>query len=413
MSGIKSTVAIVKCSSYDQDKVNGAVKKGIDLLGGAEKFASEDEKILFKPNILAGADPKKCVTTHPTILEAVFECFKDSKATLQYGDSPAFGNTKSSSTNSGLHEVAEKYNVQLADFTESVTVEHKNPLNRKSFPLAKGVIEADGLISLPKLKAHGLTRLTGAIKNQYGCIPGMTKAAYHAKIPLIKEFSSFVVDINTYIKPRLYIMDAVMAMEGNGPNAGDPKHMGCIILSTDPVALDATACRIVDLDPEFVPTNIAGKRAGLGTFLEQDIELIGDAIEVFVDKSFKVVRKPALSLGDNPILRRIEGYLLDKPTIESSKCVKCGKCVKICPVEPVKALEWPGDKGKGVPQYDYYKCIRCFCCQETCPEKAITIRTPLIAPALGLISGILIFIGGVKAVIRRALRLITGKSKKQ
>lgn len=405
---IKSTVVVISCDSYDQLLVNNAVKKGLDLLGGKEKFAAPNEKILFKPNILAGADPEKCVTTHPAVLEAVFENFKDCGSRLQYGDSPAFGNTKASSSNAGLHKVAEKYNVELADFSESVNVEHENPLNRKTFPLAKGVLEADGLISIPKLKSHGLTRLTGAVKNQYGCIPGMTKAAYHAKIPIIKDFSAFVVDINTYIKPRLYIMDAVMAMEGNGPNAGDPKHIGCIIMSTDPVALDSTACRIIDLDPEFVPTNVAGKRAHLGIFLKEHIELIGDDIEQFVDKTFNVVRKPALSLGDNPLLRRIEGHLLDKPIIDESKCIKCGKCVRICPVEPKKALDWKGEPGKSIPDYDYFKCIRCFCCQETCPEKAITIKTPLIAPLLSLFSATLIFVGGVKAVIRRAIRKLKG-----
>ncbi len=411
MENLKSTVAILKCDSYNQTEVNSAIRKGLDLLGGAELFALPKEKILFKPNILAGADPEKCVTTHPAVLAAVFESFKDSGAILQYGDSPAFGNTKSSSTNAGLHAIAEKYGVELADFAESVNVEHKNPLNRKSFPLAKGVLDADGLISVSKLKSHGLTRLTGAVKNQYGCIPGMTKAAYHAKIPIIKDFSAFVVDINTYIKPRLYIMDAVMAMEGNGPNAGDPKHLGCILMSTDPVALDSTACRIIDLDPEFVPTNVAGKRAHLGTFLKEQIDLVGDDINQFIDKSFNVVRKPALSLGDNPLLRKIEGHLLDKPIIEASKCVKCGKCVRICPVEPKKALDWKGDPGKDIPVYDYIKCIRCFCCQETCPEKAITIRTPMIAPLLSLFSGTLIFIGGVKAVIRRAIRKIKGKKE--
>ena len=114
----------------------------------------------------------------------------------------------------------------------------------------------------------------------------MTKGEYHARFPEIYEFSQLLVDITSFVKARLYVMDAVYAMEGNGPQSGDPKKIGAILLSTDPVAIDSVACRIIDLDPSFAPPLKIGAQCGLGHTLDEQIELIGDPIESFIDKSF-------------------------------------------------------------------------------------------------------------------------------
>src|SRR4030066_1999962 len=100
-----------------------------------------------------------------------------------------------------------------------------------------------------------------------------------------------LVDLNTIIKPRLYIMDGIMAMEGNGPRSGKLKRLNVLLLSSDPIALDATACRIIDLNPEIVPTSKPGEKAGLGTYHIDNIELIGEAIESFLSPSFEVNRR--------------------------------------------------------------------------------------------------------------------------
>jgi Pyruvate/2-oxoacid:ferredoxin oxidoreductase delta subunit len=263
----------------------------------------------------------------------------------------------------------------LADFDSGRTVSHKDAVLVKSFIIANGVLDSDGLISLPKLKAHGFMNYTGAIKNQFGCVPGVLKGQYHAKLPDPDKFAAMLVDINTLIKPRLYIMDGITAMEGNGPRNGQPKQMNVLLLSTDPVALDATACRIIDLNPEMVPTSLAGEKAGFGTYHAENIEIVGEPLASFIDKSFVVNRTVPPSSTPGRVRNFIKNKITPRPVIDKVKCTQCGTCVRMCPVEP-KAVDWvKGDKSKP-PKHNYDRCIRCYCCQETCPEGAILVATP-------------------------------------
>jgi uncharacterized protein (DUF362 family)/Pyruvate/2-oxoacid:ferredoxin oxidoreductase delta subunit len=379
---VSSIVAIIQCDSYDSEEVYRAVQRGFDLLGGAQKFFTPGEKILLKPNVLAGNPPGQCVTTHPSVFEAVIRVLKPLGLLLSYGDSPAITSPEKAMKKCGLSPVAQTYEIPLADFENGVRIFHPAALIKNSFLLARGITEADGVVNLPKFKTHGLTRVTGAVKNLFGCVPGLTKAKTHAQFPLVNDFCSFLVDINTFVKPRLQIMDAVFAMEGNGPQSGKPKKLGCILMSTDPVALDATICRIVDVNPEFIPTCKIGRRAGLGTMRSDSIKLVGDAIELFTNATFDVVRHPPLFTRGKGFFRGITNTLVPKPVINAALCIACGKCVDICPVEP-KALAWKmPPSGKRPPVYTYSRCIRCFCCQETCPQKAISIRRHVLSVIL-------------------------------
>ena len=238
------------------------------------------------------------------------------------------------------------------------------------------MLDNDGLVSLPKLKTHGFLRYTGAVKNQFGCVPGFLKGQYHVKLPDPYDFAAMLVDINTLIKPRLYVMDGITAMEGNGPRSGKPKQLNVLLLSTDPIALDATACRIIDLSPEVVPTSKLGEKAGLGTYHVENIEIVGEPLAAFIDKSFNVNRTAPTPVGKSGrAMSFIKNQITQRPLIDKTKCTRCGTCVRMCPVEP-KAVDW--DKGNKTqpPRHNYDRCIRCYCCQETCPEGAISIVSP-------------------------------------
>ncbi len=372
---IRSKVAILRCESYEAGAVRSIVEKGINALGGASVFARTGETILLKPNWLAPDPPEKCTTTHPMVFKAVAEALRETGATLCYGDSPAFNAPLFVAQKTGFAEVAEKLGISLADFlTGSETVYEKGAQNKK-FMIARGVLASDGVISLPKLKTHGFQRFTGCIKNQFGCIPGAVKGEYHVKIQDPTDFARMLVDLDSFIKPRLYVMDAIMAMEGNGPRGGHPKKLNALLFSTDPVALDATACRIINCDPELVPTILWGKVAGSGTYSADEIELIGDPIESFIDRGYAIKREPAKPFQFKKILGLLKNHLVAKPYIIRDKCIKCGECIKVCPVNP-KAVNWQKGNKKRPPSYNYERCIRCFCCQELCPESAIVIKTP-------------------------------------
>jgi uncharacterized protein (DUF362 family) len=132
----------------------------------------------------------------------------------------------------------------------------------------------------------------GAIKNQFGCVPGILKGEFHLKLPDADDFAKMLVDLNTLVNPRLYVMDGIYAMEGNGPRGGTSRKMNIILLSSDPVALDATVCRLIKVNPECVPTVKYGMQAGMGTFLKDEIELLGDDFDGFV---FQTRERNALS----------------------------------------------------------------------------------------------------------------------
>ena len=368
-------VALIYCDRYESDVVREAVKKGLDLLGGAQRFAQPGEKILVKPNLLVGEDPQRCVSPHPTVFQAVLEQFLAAGAQLAFGDSPGFGSPRFAARRAGLLPVADELGVPLADFQTAVTRSFPDGNLIKQFTLAKGVVEADGLVSLCKLKSHALTRITGAIKNQFGCIPGVRKAEFHSKLPNVTLFSKMLVDLNLCVKPRLYIMDGIVAMEGNGPHNGTPRAMNVLLFSTDPVALDAAVCRMIHLDENLVEPVVFGNAWGLG---HSAAEILGEPIERFAAPDFQVNRAKLSSPADLSLMstRLMRNFVSPRPYIDPTRCKLCGRCEEVCPAQP-KAILWQNGR-KSPPEYRYGDCIRCYCCQELCPHEAITVKTPLL-----------------------------------
>ncbi|MDO5435430.1 MAG: DUF362 domain-containing protein [Clostridia bacterium] len=378
------TVALVPVAGYDEQKVYEAVETGISLLGGWERFVSENEKILLKPNLLSGSLPQKAVTTHPAVFGAVAASLrKAGYSCLQYGDSP--GNPATSPDKaadlSGIREQAERYGIEKADFDGGSIVRFPEGKTAKSFYLCSGVQQADALISICKMKTHALERITGAVKNLYGCICGVNKAAGHALYPSGEKFADMLADLHLCVRPRLHIMDGIIAMEGNGPSSGTPVRMNVLLFSSDPVALDTVFCRLIDLDPASVPTCPAGARAGIGTMNTDEIRIVTPDGEISAARAAELYGKPDFDvfrekLRESLIMKFMPllPVLQHRPKADMKRCVGCGICQEACPV-PEKAVK-SGNGKKAV--YDYKKCIRCYCCQEMCPVKAISVyRSPL------------------------------------
>jgi len=376
----RAKVAVVRCPDYDISRVREAVEWGINLVGGCTSLAVPGEKIILKPNLLAADPPEKCVTTHPAVFQAVAAVFQAAGISLSYGDSPALGSTERAARRAGIMSAAQEINLPLADFRNGSEVTFSAGAQNKKFFIAQGVLEADGLISIAKLKTHGLTKLTGAIKNQFGCIPGVLKGEFHVKLPQVDDFARMLVDLNLMLRPRLYVMDGIMAMEGNGPRGGSPRPMGVLLFSTDAVALDATVCRLVNLYPEDIPTLKHGQAMGLGTYMTENIDIVGDAMAELIQPSFKISSPSKAMKLPTPWLRN---QIAARPVITADKCIKCGICVEMCPVKPA-VVNWPDEERSNVPVYDYSRCIRCYCCQEMCPEGAISLHTPWLGRLFAL-----------------------------
>lgn len=375
-------VVALSCDSYK--RVKQVVKTGIGLLGGVGGFVKPGERIVLKPNLLFGDEPEHGTTTRPEFFEAVIDIFQSAGVKLQYGDSPGFGPVASAARGAGLADVAEANAVELADFANGVDI--RNPVGNliKSFNLANGVLAADGVINLPKFKTHALTRLTGAVKNHFGCLPGVQKTGFHARLSNEFEFSEMLVDLAELVGSRLHIMDGIVGMEGNGPRNGMTRKVGVVLISANPHALDYVVARIMSLDPSLVPTlNVATSR---GLLVPNDIALLGDPIEAMEIPDFKVNRSRVSTTGEPGFWSKfVKNWITPRPVINSDRCTRCGRCVKVCPAEP-KALGFTSGK-QTPPQYDYDHCIRCYCCQEMCPEEAISVEKPALGKLLDHVMG--------------------------
>lgn len=369
----KSRVALVRCDTYDRDEVFSALRRGVDLLGGVRRFVSPGERIVLKPNVLAGSPPERCVCTHPSVLHAVGRLFASVSRDLAYGDSPGLGAAAPHLAKAQLTEAAADLGLAPADFDRGSPLDFAASPHARRFTIAEGVLGAAGLVNISKFKTHQLTRLTGAVKNLYGCIPGAQKKLGHLAYPSAFEFSSYLVALNLLLRERvrLHVMDGIMAMEGNGPQSGTPVRMGVLLLSTDPVALDAVMASLVDVDPLRVPTAGPGRRWGLGACDLREIDVVGEPVQSLRNGDFRVPRGVGLDFSATGALTVINNLIARRPVIDERRCNRCGQCVEICPVDP-KALEQ--DDGSRPPRHVYLRCTRCYCCQEICPEGAISVK---------------------------------------
>ena len=155
-------------------------------------------------------------------------------------------------------------------------------------------------------------------------------------------------------------MDAIIAMEGEGPSSGDPKKVGLILASTDAVALDIVVSKLIGYSPEdifFIKEAI--KR---GLYSDYDVQIVGDLTEI-PNLKFK---KPLL--GDQDFIKKILTNLVRaKPiTVNKKECIRCGKCSKKCPAQAITLSPHPSVNKK--------ECIRCFCCIEVCPKHALYLK---------------------------------------
>lgn len=369
-------VALVACEDYSQ--APEALAQGLAMLGGLGALCPNG-RYLLKPNLLLGDRPERGSTTHPEFFKAAASLLRAEGYDLVYGDSPGFRSPQNAARLSGLSEIADSLGIELTELLGGSDVSNPDGILMKQFNLARGMLQVDGVINLPKLKTHGLTRMTGAVKNMFGCLPGVQKAAFHARLQDEWRFGQMLVDLAELIAPRLHMMDAVWGMEGNGPRNGSLKKIGLVLISTNPHALDHCVAQLMHLDPMLVPTLKAACEQH--RYQQALIEVLGESLEVHVMVDFQVNRARASITGSERFYMDLfKHWVTPRPVIDPEKCTRCGRCVHVCPAS-TKAVQFLNGC-KQAPQYDYQHCIRCYSCQEMCPEQAIRIKTPALGKIL-------------------------------
>jgi uncharacterized protein (DUF362 family)/ferredoxin len=371
-------VYIVQCKSYDE--VDDRMTALIELMGGIGQLARSGERIVLKVNLLRKAKPETAVCTHPSVAAAVAGMVKEEGASVVIADSPGGGyqyNEKSLKKiyrSSGMDKAALKAGVELNLDTTARPVHHADGVLTKHFDIITPVYEADAVFNLCKMKTHLFTMMTGAVKNIFGVIPGLLKPGYHAKLRDPKRFAAMLLDLAQYISPRISIMDAVIAMEGDGPGAGDPRPVGLLIGSRNPLALDVVAGEIMGIDRSANSIIMAAAQRHLRPNRIEDIEIIGADLEEVKVRDFK---HPQLTPGDfgldpmpwhQQLLRpHFKNAYTVRPRVIWDRCIACGTCLVGCPMEAIRLVN-----ERAYIEDD--KCIRCYCCHEVCPEEAIALH---------------------------------------
>lgn len=355
-------VSVVKCDSYEQKEIDEAIEK---VLKDINFDVKPNSKILIKPNILAPNTPEQHSITHYSLIDFLCRYFLRKKCSVTIGESSAFyikGYTKRAYHTSKIYDVAMKYSVPMVEFEyeKIVPVRNKKMKFLDVLYMPEMVNDFDLIVDVPKIKTHMLMRLSGALKNLYGILPGGYKQILHKKTSDINDTANIFFDLYESLKPKiLSVADAVIGLDG-GPAAvvGKPKKIGYILASTNPIALDVIACQMIGYSPKDLPTITMAVKRGLVKI--NDVKQIGKFNPVKFDRLKKgPIRKKK---KDSVFIRKTHAF-----PKANRKCIFCGNCVSYCPVHAIRLEnhKWILDKEK---------CISCYSCVPVCPVNAIELK---------------------------------------
>jgi uncharacterized protein (DUF362 family)/Pyruvate/2-oxoacid:ferredoxin oxidoreductase delta subunit len=363
---MESSVSIVKCKDYDEEKVLSALRQAIDLIGGIQAFVNRGSRVLLKPNLLYGKPPEKAVTTHPSVVRGMIQIVREAGGVPFIGDSPSIGGLMRTAEKAGIKAVADEMKCPLVEFNRPILASKREGKIFKQLEIDQAVLDTGVIINLPKWKTHTQMVLTLGVKNLFGCVPGPRKPLWHLRAgENRKAFAQILLDLYRIVQPSLTILDGVVGMEGNGPGSGDPIPLGLILASRDALSLDLVVCDLLGIPRKSIPTNQVALEDGMGGGL---IEVLGESIEASKISSFKLPPPFAVTWNLPGFVRKaLKNALTSKPWIDDQLCEDCEHCAEMCPAKALKKT------GEGLA-FDYDECIRCFCCQEVCSSGAISIK---------------------------------------
>lgn len=258
-------VSLVRCTDYEIDRIRAALDRLLAPLGGLD-WSHPGMKIVIKANLVAGRPPEDAVTTHPALLCALSEMLIARGASVVIGDSP--GGVYNAAYLGRIYQrcgaaEAERYGAHLNQNFEVREAHFPEAAVAHDFKYTAYLDDADAVINCCKLKTHGMMGMTCAVKNMYGIVPGSVKSEYHYRYSNPMDFARMIVDLNLARPAQLHIVDAVVGMEGNGPTAGTPRRIGCLLASCNPYRLDMICAGIIGLPPVCIPTIAAAQERAI------------------------------------------------------------------------------------------------------------------------------------------------------
>ena len=340
------------------------------------------KKICVKPNLVLSKQPEAGATTHPVFLGCAIKALK----TLGAEDiivAESSGGPYTEATIKAHYRgcgITDDCGALLNYSTEAVWVNYSEGKTCKRFHVIKPVTEADVIVNLCKLKTHQLTKLTCAMKNMFGVIPGIEKFEMHAAYSKHEDFRSMLVDLDEMLmsnKTLISICDGIIGMEGNGPTGGSARKYNAVLSSMSPFCLDLAAEKILGFEGTC-PTVKLGFERGHNPKTAEELEIVGDRLDAL--RIDDVVapdsdRKTWLTELPNMLGGRVADFFKPHPVVNNKKCVGCGECVRSCPKQTIGFTE---KNGKKKAKINHKECILCYCCQELCPFVAIDVKKNLL-----------------------------------
>lgn len=290
----KSPVFIAKNQKYDGPLAK-TIADGLAAVG-VDPARYKGKRVLLKPNLVEPTRGSPQMTTHPAMVVACVEIFKNAGAIVSIGEAPGHvRDTESALVESRLADALVDTKLDFADlnYQESRFIINAGRNSKlRGFYFPQSVAEADLIVSMPKLKTHHWVGITVSMKNLYGTLPGNKygwpkNVLHHAGIP------QTVVDINASLPPAIAVVDAIECMEGDGPILGSSKHMGLVVVGADRLAVDATCARMIGLEPTLVEYMAMARGMGMGQIDDGFIVQKGEAWRPLLSP-FKVLDRPHL-----------------------------------------------------------------------------------------------------------------------
>ncbi len=285
----RSRVAILREENYSQ-------RIGEALLAGLQLFPLyvHGKNVVLKPN-LVDYIPGSAINTHPLLVAAATECFRRLGANkVVVAEGPGHQrDTQLVLSQSGYAPILRDNEIRFIDLNrdELVQVNLRASYTRmKRLWLPKTVVQADFLVSMPKVKTHHWSGVTLSMKNMFGVVPG-SRYGWPKNILHWSGIQQSILDICSTVPVHFVIADAIMAMEGNGPLNGTPRPLGSIVLADDPVAVDATCARLMGLEP------------GRVVHIREAAKFLGNSSPTLIDQVGEMLRSPDLPFQVVPEFR--------------------------------------------------------------------------------------------------------------
>lgn len=374
-----SLVSVETLNTYEASAADAVIERHFAALS-VDADLHPGLKVLIKPNLISAHRPEQAVTTHPALIGAVVRYLRRRGVTdIVIADSPSGPyqpeKLKAIYQTAGLLSLEPDARLNYDTSFEAVSCPEGFCV--RSFNRIRPAVRADYIINMAKCKTHGMVTLTAGVKNLFGTIPGLQKPEMHYRFPDVDSFSRMLLDLARSAAPQITIIDAVDAMEGNGPTGGTLRHVGLTFASRDVFTQDWYLAKRIGFAPEEI--SLLRQALELGLARPDELVLTGSGIvpgQEFepLDPPFRMPDTASVDFATRyprflrkPIVAAARRLFRPVPLLKAELCIGCGRCAESCPQHIIRI------RG-GKAHFGRKGCISCFCCQEMCPRQAIGVK---------------------------------------